>query len=157
MQRLRQIVRNFSNIRVPLLNAKPRGVQPKKIKKVQPSETTVMAAFLQLHTTLKQGLRDMTCDVQLSTSSDFGTPTIEIIPNEDTKSGMTEKLEGQMVVVGIATDDPIIVTMQSPASNGMYRYNYDETSNQFVAEDKHELIGMLSRDLLWNCKGMPKF
>jgi hypothetical protein len=148
--------RSFSNIRVPIANAKQRGNQPKKRQQPPASSATVLRAFLDLHQTLEKGLRDMSCEVNLNLNRQ--APTIEVVPNTgDTFSGMTEKLEGQMVVLGIADDNNAIVTMQSPASNGMYRYSYDEESNQFIAEDKHELIGMLCRDLLWNCKGMPKF
>jgi len=138
---------------------KQRGQKPKTKSNRQPkgpSETTTLLAFSKLHVSLVHGLRDMTCEVNLT--SDFhDRPNIEIIPSQETKNGATEKLEGEMVVVGIAHDDPVVVTLQSPASNGMYRYKYDEKEELFLAEDRHELVGMLCRDLLWSCKGMPKF
>ena len=146
-----------SNIRVPLQNVKPRG-QPKTIPKppTQLSPSVVKSAFLNLYPTLVKGLRDMTCDV-VESKNHIGTPTIEVRPHTHTHSGMKESLEGTLLVVGIAEDNASVVTLQSPASNGMYRYTYNEQTHQFIAEDRHELIGMLCRDLLWNCKGMPKF
>jgi hypothetical protein len=116
----------------------------------------VKSAFLNLYPTLVKGLRDMTCDV-VESKNHIGTPTIEVRPHTHTHSGMKESLEGTLLVVGIAEDNASVVTLQSPASNGMYRYTYNEQTHQFIAEDRHELIGMLCRDLLWNCKGMPKF
>jgi len=121
-----------------------------------PSEEVVLAAVDDLHESLVRGLRDMTCNVNM-TKDEHGKPSIEVIPDIDAASGATEQLEGAMVVVGIAQDDPKIVTMQSPASNGYYRYQYDQDRKEFIAEDNHELVGMLCRDLLWNCRGMPRF
>ena len=141
-----------SNIRVPLQNVKSRG-QPKTTPKppTELSPSVVKSAFLNLYPTLVKGLRDMTCDVVRVGS------TIEVRPHTHTHSGTKESLEGTLLVVGIAEDNASVVTLQSPASNGMYRYAYNEQTHQFIAEDQHELIGMLCRDLLWNCKGMPKF
>jgi hypothetical protein len=153
-----QIRRFGSKIRIPPAGGTRQRGQPtlKRREPTQPSAEIVAEAFKQLHKNLHHGLRDMTCEVNL-TADLAGKPSIEVIPNSTLPSGMTEKLEGEMVVVSFAHDDPKVITLQSPASNGFYRYNYDEKEQEFIAEDKHELIGMLCRDLLWSCKGMPKF
>ena len=49
------------------------------------------------------------------------------------------------------------VTLQSPLS-GTYSYIYNNTTKEWVGEDDgHSLLGMLTRDWIRQCNGVPDF
>ena len=50
-----------------------------------------------------------------------------------------------------------VVVLQSPLS-GSFTYIFDASSREWVgSEDGHSLLGMLTRDWIRQCRGVPDF
>eukprot|EP00581_Thalassiosira_minuscula_P008906 CAMPEP_0183707842 /NCGR_PEP_ID=MMETSP0737-20130205/4282_1 /TAXON_ID=385413 /ORGANISM="Thalassiosira miniscula, Strain CCMP1093" /LENGTH=280 /DNA_ID=CAMNT_0025935573 /DNA_START=31 /DNA_END=873 /DNA_ORIENTATION=+ len=64
---------------------------------------------------------------------------------------------GGTYLVTISGDDRGVVTLQSPLS-GNFAYVYDGEHDEWVGEeDGHSMLGMLTRDWIRQCRGVPDF
>jgi hypothetical protein len=51
-----------------------------------------------------------------------------------------------------------VLCFSAPFSNGFTFYRFDQGQKQWVGvKDGHHLIGVLVREMVWGCKGIPTF
>ena len=80
-------------------------------------------------------------------ADDAHPPTITLTVDDDTDKVFT---------ICVAPEDDTQVALAT-AVGQQYRYTWHTEKELFQAEDGHDLVGILVRDLMWYCRGMPKF
>ena len=112
-----------------------RGRQP-KLEEVAPH----VPGLAQI---IKHGLRDMDVVVDLSQDKQ----TISIDPSAD---------GAPTFLLHPAPEDNTKLYFTSGGSQS-WRYSWDSSEECFKADDGHDLLGMISREILWFAQGLPKF
>ena len=103
-------------------------------------------------TTLQKHGGQLCITVQSSTDLYWGGGTYSLTIYPDDSNDASEDSTGYDVRVGGG-----FVTLQSPLS-GTYSYIYNNTTKEWVGEDDgHSLLGMLTRDWIRQCNGVPDF
>ncbi len=105
-------------------------------------EISIHEQLDKLYHSLQEGLSSMSVEV---TREEGGAIYV------DTKSD-----SGGVVIIQPDALDPNLISMMSPASS-TFRYQWKSDDTFSCVEDGHDLVGLLCRDLLWNCSGIPKF
>ena len=118
----------------------------------------VAARIPALASVIRHGLRDV--DAVVGESGD----TISIDPGGSGGSSGSGRDGGKGVdgseaptfFLHPAPEDPTKLYFTSGGAQS-WRYEWDLSEGCFKAEDGHDLLGMVSRELLWFTTGLPKF
>lgn len=94
--------------------------------------------------------------IQVESSGDFfwggGTYWLTINPDDSSSMNVHDNSDGDG-----SQGSGGVISLRSPLS-GSFSYVYDASSGEWVgSEDGHSLIGMLTRDWIRQCRGVPDF
>ena len=95
---------------------------------------------------IRHGLRDM--DVAVSLSEDGETISID--------PGKSTDVDAPTFFLHPAPEDATKLYFTSGGAQS-WRYSWNSAEECFKAEDGHDLLGMISREILWFSTGIPKF
>ena len=140
--------------RVPI-GAKRNGSGNQTIQRVRRGRTStrrdlpVAARIPALAQVLRHGLRDMEAEIDLCKDVISINPGTGATRNDDFRCAPT-------FLIHPAPEDETKLYFTSGGAQS-WRYSWDEAEGCFKAKDGHDLLGMVSRELLWFTTGLPKF
>ena len=131
------------------------------VRRVEPVASRIPA----LASVLRSGLRDVeaaviergeTISIDLPHSLPHALPHGPGGVGETDQAGQAVQAEAQSFFLHPAPEDATKLYFTSGGAQS-WRYEWDAAEACFKAEDGHDLLGMISRELLWHTTGLPKF